>query len=109
MTDFLSFDEPRFLTFAAKLMVVCGILAAIALQFLKAEYGRYFSSTASRSRWGFGISARIAWFVQELPSFLVPCILLYHAREDVLGLTPNLVLLSLYLLHYSQRWVSLAP
>jgi len=39
--------------------------------------------------------------VQELPAFVIPCALLFYARKDTLGLTPNTILLSLFVLHYS--------
>lgn len=32
-----------------------------------------------------------------------PCVLLFYARKDALGLTPNTILLSLFVLHYSHR------
>lgn len=72
----------------------------IALQFLTSPYGRY-----ARSTWGFGVNARLAWFVQECPAFIVPCVVLWYARNEVLGWTPNIVLLVLFMIHYFQRLV----
>ena len=98
-----SYDELEIIRMGAKGMICSGIVFAVLLQFMKGEYGRYFNSCSSPNRWGFGIDARLAWFVQELPSFCVPCLLLCDARPDVLGLSPNAALLSLLLLHYTQR------
>ena len=73
-----------------------GILVIILEVFvnIKAPYGRYNTSNA-------GIPVRLAWFLQELPSFAVPCYLLYYHWSTV---TPTkLIILSLYLMHYFQR------
>ncbi|KAJ7389771.1 3-oxo-5-alpha-steroid 4-dehydrogenase 1 [Desmophyllum pertusum] len=96
------FDELQFIYIMSKIMIFVGVIVAICLVFLKAEYGRYFSSNSSQ-RYGFGVNVRVAWFVQELPAFLIPCVLLFYARKDALGMTPNTILLSLLLLHYTQR------
>lgn len=63
---------------------------------MKASYGRYNSSNS-------GIPVRTAWILQELPSFAVPCVLLIHHWSSV---TPTkFVILSLFLIHYFQRYV----
>jgi len=61
---------------------------------IKAPYGRYNSSNS-------GIPVRTAWILQELPSFVVPSVLLIHHWSSV---TPTkFVILSLFLIHYFQR------
>lgn len=60
-------------------------------------YGRYAAQAASR-RW---VPAKLAWFVQELPSVLVP-VLLFLGTRPKLGLVETL-LLCLFCGHYFQR------
>ena len=96
------FDELQFIYLASVVMIITAVIVAFLLVFLKAEYGRYFSLTSAK-KYGFGVPPRVAWFAQELPAFVVPCILACHAREDVVGFTPNTILLSLLLLHYTHR------
>lgn len=69
------------------------------------EYGRYIT-TGVRS-----CSARVGWFLQEVPSFLLPLlmILLLPPKE---ALEPRIIsgrtlLLSTFMLHYFQRSVNL--
>ena len=80
------------------------LLALVALQFLEAPYGRYSSRA-----WGPLIEARLAWFIQELPSLLVPLITaatLHHRLTDYSRLT-NFFLMGAFLLHYIHRLSSL--
>lgn len=72
------------------------VFLEIALNF-KATYGRYNTSNS-------GISARLAWFIQELPSFVVPCYLLYYHQSSLS--TVNVVIVGLFLIHYFQRYVT---
>ena len=96
------FDELQFIYLLSNVIIINGFIVVVALVFLDAEYGRYFTSNSTK-RYGFGVSARVAWFVQEFPAFLLPCVLLVYARKDIIGFTPNLLLLALYLVHYIQR------
>ncbi|KAK2567432.1 3-oxo-5-alpha-steroid 4-dehydrogenase 1, partial [Acropora cervicornis] len=91
------FDELQFIYLASVVMIITAVIVAFLLIFLKAEYGRYFS-VKSAKKYGFGVPPRVAWFAQELPAFVVPCILVCYAREDVVGFTPN-KLDSLVLMH----------
>jgi len=70
----------------------------ILISGITAPYGRY-----ARTGWGIQINGKAAWFIQEIPSFAVPVILLF---TDAAGLkkTANLLLLSLFLIHYFQRY-----
>lgn len=97
-------NELQLINIASIVMIVTAVVVAFCLIFLKAEYGRYFSASSSQ-KYGFGVNPKIAWFVQELPAFVVPCVLLFFARKDVFGLTPNALLLLLYLSHYTHRLV----
>lgn len=64
---------------------------------ITAPYGRY-----TRTGWGICINGKVAWFIQEIPSFAVPVIFLF---TDAPGLrkTPNILLFGLFCIHYFQR------
>lgn len=96
------FDELQFIYIASSVMIFTAVIVAVCLIFLKAEYGRYFSLNSTQ-KYGFGVNARVAWFAQELPAFVVPCVMVCYARKDVFGFTPNAILLSFLLLHYAHR------
>ena len=100
----LDLNEPQLIYITSIVMIVTAVIVAFCLIFLKAEYGRYFAASSSQ-KYGFGVNPKIAWFVQELPAFVVPCVLLFFARKDVFGLTPNAFLLLLYFTHYTHRLV----
>ena len=101
-------SEPELLSACALAMFVCGVAAFAALTFVPAPYGRY-SSSPNASFYSFGmapVSARVAWLVQEAPSFL----LALGAATGALGgaprvraLSPNAFLTTLFLGHYFYR------
>ena len=62
---------------------------------IKSSYGRY-------NIHNHGISARLAWFMQELPSFIIPCYLLYYHGSSS-SLT-QFIIVGLFLMHYVQRY-----
>ena len=66
---------------------------------ITAPYGRY-----TRDGWGIFVNGKLAWFVQEIPSFAVPVIFIF---QDAPGLrkAPNVLLFSLFVIHYFQRYV----
>lgn len=67
-------------------------------------YGRY---TPTGSLYGFSIlvPSKIAWFLQELPSVVVPLFCLLNVGGAEVGeLNPNIVLLGMFLMHYIQRY-----
>lgn len=57
------------------------------------------------ARWaGFDVPVKFAWFVQELPSFLIPVILVYsEAQNEPIQSISNKVLVGMFILHYFQR------
>ncbi|CAF0744873.1 unnamed protein product [Rotaria sordida] len=61
---------------------------------IKAPYGRYNTNNS-------GVPARLAWFIQELPSFMIPCYLLYYHWSSV-SIT-KFIIVGLFLIHYFQR------
>ena len=82
--------------------IITGIIVLIceAGLGLRAEYGRY--STKQN-----GFIAPIAWFLQESPSFLVPCAFLYFGDLSVYdkynGLNLNVLFLIYFMVHYFNR------
>lgn len=86
------------LNFLSYNLLFFGVVVVIVLQFLSTPYGRY-----ARGGWGAGVNARVAWFVQEIPAFVVPLLLVYFTECPKLEFTPNKILLGLYLFHYFQR------
>ncbi|CAF3440680.1 unnamed protein product [Rotaria sp. Silwood1] len=60
----------------------------------KASYGRYNTNNS-------GVPVRLAWFIQELPSFTIPCYLLYYHWSSV-SIT-KFIIVSYFLIHYFQR------
>ncbi|XP_028410157.1 3-oxo-5-alpha-steroid 4-dehydrogenase 1-like [Dendronephthya gigantea] len=96
----LNFDEERLVNYCAWLVIATGVVSIISGYFLATPYGRY-----SREGWGFGIDARLAWFLQESPSFIIPCSLLWFndGRMVLMSLQPNTAVLSMFLIHYFRR------
>lgn len=70
----------------------------LLLQFLSAPYGRY-----ARSGWGCMLNAKFAWFIQELPSFAVPVILIFATDTWKSISVCSKVTLTCFLVHYFQR------
>ncbi|KAH3850896.1 3-oxo-5-alpha-steroid 4-dehydrogenase 1-like [Dreissena polymorpha] len=64
---------------------------------ITAPYGRY-----ARDGWGIFVNGKLAWFLQEIPSFAMPLIFIF---QDAPGLrkAPNVLLFSLFVMHYFQR------
>ncbi|KAK3288284.1 hypothetical protein CYMTET_4235 [Cymbomonas tetramitiformis] len=79
-------------------MIACGVVTLLFLTFgITAPYGKY-------SRPGFGISlnAKLAWMVQEAPSFLVVAYMAHNNSSEIRN-APNDCLLCLFLFHYFNR------
>ncbi|KAI6186736.1 3-oxo-5-alpha-steroid 4-dehydrogenase [Aphelenchoides besseyi] len=95
--------ERRFLLLLSVVMLISAIITLIAMIVYKmrASYGRY----TEESMFGnYAIDARLGWFLQEVPSFLIPlCALLrsYELSERWFGVSCAL----LFILHYFQRFV----
>ncbi|XP_033739916.1 3-oxo-5-alpha-steroid 4-dehydrogenase 1-like [Pecten maximus] len=63
-----------------------------------ASYGRYV-----RSGYGCYINSRLAWFVWELPSIVIPIVLFVFTNSPRIGETPNRILFGCFMLHYIHR------
>ncbi|KAK3591281.1 hypothetical protein CHS0354_004329 [Potamilus streckersoni] len=92
----VSYDLNEFLALAYLMM---GLSALVPLAAgLRAPYGRY-----TRKGWGPLLDSRTAWFIQELPAFAIPMILLIFTDCSQLKYLPNKIVLGIYLLHYVHR------
>lgn len=63
---------------------------------IRAPYGRYNTKNT-------GIPVRLAWFIQELPCFIIPCYLLYNHWSSVT--MTKFIIIGFFLIHYFQRYV----
>ena len=93
--------EPQIIQLLCFLMFLVGVLVFVILLFIPAVYGRY---TGPKSLFGFGVEAKIAWFLQESPSVLVPVTLYmleYNRGKETSS--AQVILAGLFVLHYWQR------
>ncbi|XP_049606500.1 3-oxo-5-alpha-steroid 4-dehydrogenase 1 [Syngnathus scovelli] len=91
-------EELYVLDCMAYFLILMAAFTFVCLLFVDASYGRYASS-----KYGFLVNAKLAWFVQELPSFLVPVCLLVWASSAKSSLLANQLLIAMFLCHYTQR------
>jgi len=92
-------NERRLLLWTSYCMIVSGLLVFVVLLIIPAPYGRYSSTS-----WGFLMDSRYAWFIQELPSLVVPVVLwLCSAAATKL---PNKLLLGAFVVHYFHRFLT---
>ena len=73
----------------------------------EAPYGRY--ARQYKWFWGCQINSKIGWFVQELPSLVIPilCLLLVNEETSKInnGVTANSILLACFIAHYIHRLI----
>ncbi|XP_029920103.1 3-oxo-5-alpha-steroid 4-dehydrogenase 1 [Myripristis murdjan] len=91
-------EESHMLDCMAHFMVFMAACTLVTLLFENVPYGRYASS-----KYGFAVNVKFAWFIQELPAFLVPLALLLWTSSSKTSLLPNQLLLAMYFCHYTQR------
>lgn len=97
--------EVNILHSCAAIMMLVGVIVYVILLYIPATYGRYSSTKNYFLFWG--IPARLAWFLQELPSFLVSSVLVLLVKFGGLPdeyTTPQLIVLGCYIFHYFQRY-----
>lgn len=96
-------NEFDVLEFTWKAVIALQVVIGIAQLVISAPYGRY-----TRGGYGFPVNVRVAWVLQECPSFLIPVFVAgYLGGDKITGaLNPNVVLLSMFLLHYFQRYTT---
>uniref|UniRef100_A0A1I8AC16 3-oxo-5alpha-steroid 4-dehydrogenase (NADP(+)) n=1 Tax=Steinernema glaseri TaxID=37863 RepID=A0A1I8AC16_9BILA len=92
-------DEERTIISLSWLMILSGVVATnILCGGFKAAYGRYGEESFFAK---FTISAKTAWFIQELPSLVVP---IYALLTNFSNLSfVNFTVLLLFIVHYIQR------
>ncbi|CAB1440105.1 unnamed protein product [Pleuronectes platessa] len=100
LSRLFSSEEQELLTLdrMAHILFFMAACTFLTLLFENVPYGRYASS-----RYGFPVDARFAWFVQELPAFLVPLCLVLWTSSAKTSLLPNQLLIAMYFCHYVQR------
>ncbi|KAF7657677.1 hypothetical protein LDENG_00023410 [Lucifuga dentata] len=91
-------EEMYILNFLAYFMAFMAACTFFALLFMNVPYGRYASS-----KFGFPVNVRLAWFVQELPAFMVPLCLVFWTSSAKTSQLPNQLLLAMYFCHYVHR------
>ena len=80
---------------------------------IPAPYGKHFttrpsltSPLSSNIYWGPSLNARLSWFLFETPNLLWSYYCFRHRRRDVFNSSPaNIVLLSLFVMHYVNRCI----
>jgi 3-oxo-5-alpha-steroid 4-dehydrogenase 1 len=99
-------SERDFITLSAYAMLVMGAFAFVPLVLgVQAPYGKYATS-AQAKLFGFQMNGKLAWFLQELPSFMLPAGYWLHGAaqsEKLRSLNANTMLLAAFLLHYTNR------
>ena len=93
-------DETLAITMAQWLFAISALVFILSLKIL-AWYGRFYTKESI-----FSLSSRAGWFLQECPSFFMPvivysCALISNRNVSI----TNLVLLGLFLVHYTQRLI----
>ncbi|XP_077599164.1 3-oxo-5-alpha-steroid 4-dehydrogenase 1 [Stigmatopora nigra] len=91
-------EEQHVLDWMAYIMLLMAAYTFLSLLFVNVPYGRYTSST-----YGFPVNVKLAWFIQELPAFLVPACLLVWASSARSSHLANQMLIAMFFCHYAQR------
>ncbi|XP_054840973.1 3-oxo-5-alpha-steroid 4-dehydrogenase 1 [Eublepharis macularius] len=92
-------EEQRALELASYVLAGCVALAALAGSGMRLPYGRYSAAFMGAG----SLPARLAWLLQEAPSFLLPLLLVCRSEGAQLHRWPNRILLGLFLAHYAYR------
>ena len=98
-------NEVKILHCCAAIMILVGLIVYCILLYIPATYGRY--SNANSTFLFHGIPARVAWFFQELPSFLVAMVLIFIVQFGILPgsyTMLQLLVLGCFVFHYFQRY-----
>lgn len=98
-------SDEQLLDWLWKGLLLSGVAMIVLAEVIKLRipYGRYGKSSLACNMY---MSARTAWFTQELPSVVVPLFLLLNVGGAQLAgaPNPNIVLVGMFLVHYLQRW-----
>ncbi|XP_053396783.1 3-oxo-5-alpha-steroid 4-dehydrogenase 1-like [Mercenaria mercenaria] len=78
--------------------LVLAVILFIYLVFVQpAAYGKFLENSHSVA-----VNGKIAWFIQELPSLVLPVWFMFYNAPKVTKL-PNIILMLLLIIHYIQR------
>ena len=77
-------------------MTVIAVFVFIALFFVKAGYGRFYTR-----KWGLSVNNRVGWVLMESPVFILMAI--FCLASDRYDSWPHLIPFLLFELHYFQR------
>ena len=95
----LNMDELTLIYFLSYVMIAMGFLTFYRLtNGNKSPYGRYVAG-GGRLR----LNPRLAWFLQELPSFAVPLYFLIFTSAIQYVNIANKLIVCMFLCHYFQR------
>lgn len=87
-------------------LIALGVIVFIVLLFIPAWYGRYGETLKIDIRKYLGsLNPRVAWCIQEMPSFLLPLLGIILNFSRVSTNYVNLVLLLMFMAHYFNRYV----
>lgn len=91
------------------LLILGAFIVLLNLLNVQVPYGRYGSNQGFLSSLlltNVKVSARLAWFLMEMPSFAIPLYLILNVGGRHIGqVNPNIVLLGMFLLHYFNRLI----
>ncbi|XP_006012613.1 3-oxo-5-alpha-steroid 4-dehydrogenase 1 isoform X2 [Latimeria chalumnae] len=91
-------ETEELLKYMSYLLILMGILVFLILQFVNVPYGRFASSS-----FGFPVNAKLAWFIQEVPSLVVPVYQVFYTVNNRLSHLPNQILVTMFICHYMHR------
>lgn len=82
-------------------LILFGVIAYIALQFVSAPYGRYHDKKLMSFECS--VPGKLGWLIMESPNLIIPLALIVSHGIGHLSNMSNTVLLSLYIIHYLYR------
>ena len=107
-----STDDDFVIQCMAYVMIIAG-LASLVKQLLgkAAQYGRYAANNTMNPYdlknlgllWRPTIPAKLAWFLQELPAFSIPVLMVFFSEAKRLNNLPNVICLIMVIVHYFNR------
>lgn len=90
--------------YVLSLIILASGIILLAMQTLgvgiQHGYGRYGDRLSSCCG---QIDSRLGWFIQECPCLIIPILLWIFTRNTQLFYYPNIILITLFIVHYIQR------
>ncbi len=89
------------------LLAVGALIVLIHLLHVQVPYGKHSSDVGLLSTLllsNVKVPAKVGWFLQELPSLVIPLYLILNVGGEHVGeVNPNIILLGMFILHYFNR------